>query len=221
MLQNEILVFLENLKENNYKEWFDTNRKRYDSVKKNITEFTADVIKKYASIDESIAHLQAKDCLFRINRDVRFSSDKSPYKTNIGISINKGGKKFNLAGYYIHIQPNESFIGGGIYMPMPPELKKVREEIDYNFEKFKQIVENPAFIQNYGSLTSEGMSLTRVPKGYEADNPAAEFLKLKGFIATRKLTDEEVLADDFIKTVCKDFEILKPLIDFLNQALEG
>lgn len=221
MIAKEIIWFLDDLKENNHKEWFDANRKKYDAVKKNITDFTAEVIKKYTSIDETIAHLQAKDCLFRINRDVRFSADKSPYKTNIGISINKGGKKFNLAGYYIHIQPNESFIGGGIYMPMPPELKQLREEIDYNFEKFKQIVENPTFVQNYGGLSSQGMSLTRVPKGYEADNPAAEFLKLKGFIATRKLTNEEVLATDFMEKVCKDFEILKPLIDFLNQALEG
>jgi uncharacterized protein (TIGR02453 family) len=220
MIKQQVLDFLKDLKENNNKEWFETHRKAYENAKKNIIDFTAELIKNYALIDPTIAHLQPKDCLFRINRDVRFSADKSPYKTNMGISVSKGAKKLNLAGYYIHLQPNECFVAGGMYMPMPPELKKIREEIDYNFDKFQTILENPTFKQMYGNLVKENLSLSRVPKGYEADNPAAEFLKLKGFIATQKLTDAEVLSDDFVEEISEKMRALQPLITFLNHALE-
>ena len=141
MLQKSTVQFLRDLKKNNSKEWFDTNRKKYESAKNDYEALVGDVIKQLSKTDESIAHLEPKQCVFRINRDVRFSKDKSPYKTNMGMYFSKGGKKSFYAGYYFHLQPGGSFVAGGLWMPMPPELKKVRQEIDYNWEEFKKIVE--------------------------------------------------------------------------------
>jgi uncharacterized protein (TIGR02453 family) len=157
--------------------------------------------------------------LFRINRDVRFSKDKSPYKTNFGIAITSGGKKSPLAGYYLHLEPGASFVGGGLWMPGPPVLSAVRQEIDYNFKDFQGILKSAGFKKNYGELyKGDDVSLSRVPKGYEADNPAAEYLKLKSYLAMRKLDDDEVLSGKLVKTAGDAFKALKPLVDFLNQA---
>ena len=126
----------------------------------------------------------AKDCVFRINRDVRFSKNKDPYKTNMGASINSGGKKAMTAGYYFHFEPGgKSFVGGGLYMAEPDKIKKVRQEIDYNWTDFKKILDNKKFKQQYNNLDlSEGISLVREPKGYEKDNPAIQYIKLKTIV---------------------------------------
>ena len=155
------------------------------SAKKDYENFIQQLIDKLSKSDESISGLRAKECMFRINRDVRFAKDKSPYKTNFGAFINKGGKKSNLAGYYFHLEPGASFVGGGLWMPMPKELAQVRQEIDYCFAEFKKITSAASFKKSYAEIShAEEYKLQRVPKGYEADNPAAEFLKLKSFTAT-------------------------------------
>src|ERR1051325_10599551 len=129
MLQTTTLKFLKDLKKNNTKEWFDANRKAYESAKKDFEGLVESVIEQFCKKDEEIGSLKPKDCMFRINRDIRFSKDKSPYKTNFGAFINKGGKKSIYAGYYFHCEPGENFVGGGLWMPMPDALKKVRQEI--------------------------------------------------------------------------------------------
>lgn len=221
MIQQQTLQFLKSLKKNNKKEWFDKNRGRYDEAKKNIEETTAEIIKRLSKTDESIAHLQARECMFRINRDVRFSKNKAPYKTNMGVYFSKGGKKGIQAGYYFHIEPGAAFIAGGLWMPMPEELKKVRQEIDYNFEEFNKIISAKTFKGLFGDLDrSEGYTLRRIPKGYEENNPAIEYLKLKSFIVTRKIPDDELSAKDAEKKVAAYFEKMKPFIDFLNRAVE-
>ena len=216
----KVLEFLKDLAENNNKPWFDENRDKYLIAKKEIETFTIKLIQEFGEIEPSIANLEAKECLFRINRDVRFSKDKSPYKTNFGISINPGGKKSDLAGYYIHIEPGKSFVGGGMWMPMPEQLGKIRQEIDYNLEQFEELIKAPAFKKQYGTLNSgKEISLVRVPKGYEADSPAAEYLKLKSFTATKQLTDNTIASKEFIEHCTTAFKALKPLIGFLNQGL--
>src|SRR5215471_19279536 len=140
MLQTSTLQFLKQLAKNNTKEWFDANRKKYDAAKADHMQSVQKIIDKFCKTDTTLSSLTAKDCLFRINRDIRFSKDKSPYKTNFGASINAGGKKRVQAGYYIHVAPGQNFVGGGIYMPTPEELKKVRQEIDYNFDDFKKLI---------------------------------------------------------------------------------
>ncbi len=220
MLHSSTIKFLKDLKKNNNKPWFDANRKVYETAKQNFAEFIEAVIKKHAQKDASIAHLTPKDCMFRINRDVRFSKDKSPYKSNFGASINSGGKKSLTAGYYFHLEPGECFVGGGIYMPMPEELKKLRQEIDYNFSDFKKIIGSKKFKSVYGDLDrSAEYTLSRVPKGYETDNPAAEYLKLKSYVAMVKFSDADLTSKELVKKTVAAFETLQPLLVFLNKAI--
>jgi len=221
MLQQTTVLFLKNLKKNNKKEWFDINRGKYESAKKDVENLSAEIIKRLSTIDESIAHLQPKDCMFRINRDVRFSKDKSPYKTNMGVYFSKGGKKGNTAGYYFHLEPGNSFIAGGLWMPLPVDLKKVRQEIDYNWDEFNKIINSRKFKTAFGELDrSSEYVLSRPPKGYDENNPAIGFLKMKSFIASVKITDTDLATKDLVKKIVMQFESLKPLIDFMNRAIE-
>jgi len=221
MLQTTTIKFLKDLQKNNNKPWFDKNRPVYEDAKTDFAAFIQTVIDKHAKKDERIKELKAKECTFRINRDVRFAKDKSPYKNNFGASINSGGKKSVYAGYYFHCQPGAAFVGGGLWIPMPPDLKKVRQEIDYCFDEFKKILSAKKFKAVYGDLdkTAE-VSLVKVPQGFEKDHPAAEYIKLKSFLAMKKLDDKELVSKDLVKTTLEAFEALQPLLIFLNRALE-
>jgi uncharacterized protein (TIGR02453 family) len=215
-----MISFLKKLAKNNNKPWFDANRPIYVEAKAEFEDFVNSLIGAYGKHDPSIAHLTAKECIFRINRDVRFSKDKSPYKSNFGASISSGGKKSPFAGYYVHIEPGASFVGGGMWMPMPEQLAKVRQEIDYNFNEFQSLLKSPAFKKQYQQLyKGADTSLTRVPKGYDADNPAAEYLKLKSFIAMRPVTDEEIASGELEKICVNAFKALKPLVEFINRSI--
>jgi uncharacterized protein (TIGR02453 family) len=221
MLQSGTLNFLKGLKKNNNKPWFEKHRPAYEQAKADFANFVQLIIDKQAKNDPSIGSLKAKDCMFRINRDVRFSKDKSPYKTNLGASINRGGKKSVFGGYYFHCSPGESFVGGGIWMPMPPELKKLRQEVDYCFDEFKKIVGSKKFKIVYGELyRGDDYSLGRVPQGFEKDSPAAEYLKLKSFIAMKPLTESDLTSKDLFKKTIEAFETLQPLLQFINRPLE-
>lgn len=222
MLKASTIGFLRDLKNNNRKDWFDENRKVYETAKADFVSFVQQVIDEFSKIDNSIQFVKAKDCIFRINRDVRFSNDKSPYKTNFGAFITKNGKKpMNIAGYYFHLEPGNSFAGGGVYMPMPPELKKIRMAIDTNYPEFLQIINNESFASVFNQLDKDPECiLTRVPKGYETDNPAAEYLKYKSFTAVVNLEDKELNTDTLMNKTIAAFEALKPLNDFLNEALK-
>jgi uncharacterized protein (TIGR02453 family) len=221
MLQSTTIKFLKDLTKNNNKSWFEEHRSAYEAAKKDFESFIATILKEYASKDEDLVTLEVTKCLFRINRDVRFSKNKSPYKNNMGASINRGGKKSIFAGYYFHCQPGESFVGGGIWMPMANETKKIRQEIDYCLEEFEAIVGSKKFKSIYGELErAEAYALINIPKGYEKDSPAAEFLKLKSWIATRPLTDAELTSNDLSKKVIEAFDTLQPLVKFINRAIE-
>jgi uncharacterized protein (TIGR02453 family) len=222
MLQTSTLQFLKQLKKNNNKEWFDANRKKYDAAKTDLASFFQQVIDAFGKTDTSILTVNSKDCLFRINRDVRFSKDKSPYKTNMGAYLNANGKKSITAGYYLHIQPGNSFVGGGIYQPDADALKKIRQEVDYNFDEFKKIINNKKFkaIYSKGLRMNDEVSLSRPPKGYDENNPAIDYLKLKSFVGTMPLTDSQLTDKKSVATIVKAFEALHPLVAFLNKALE-
>lgn len=221
MIQPATLRFLKALTKNNHKDWFDQHRNEYETAKQNFRELVELLIREHGKKDSSIASLSSKDCMFRINRDVRFSKNKAPYKTNLGASIQAGGKKSLLAGYYFHLEPGEkSFVGGGLYMPEANQLQKVRQEIDYNWAEFTRILQAKPFIKTYGSLEKwEGMALIREPKGYEKDNPAIEILKLKSWVATAPLTDQQITQPDLPKTILQSFSVLQPLLVFLNRSL--
>jgi uncharacterized protein (TIGR02453 family) len=220
MLQPSTIKFLKDLKKNNNKPWCDVNRKRYEEAKADFAAFIQSVINLHGKKDPSIKNLLAKECMFRINRDIRFSKDKSPYKTNFGASINKGGRKaWNSAGYYFHLEPGGCFTGGGIYMPDPDTLKKLRQEIDYNLPAFKKIVGSKKFKTVYGGLsTGNELQLSRVPKGYEADNPAAEYLRYKSYIAMVNIPDTDLTSKNLLRKTLAAFEALQPLTQFINES---
>ena len=219
MINTETVKFLKTLKKNNSKEWFDQNRKSYEQAKENYLDFVGEVLGRMKKIDASLADLEPKQCVFRINRDVRFSKNKDPYKTNMGASFSKGGKKIQCAGYYFHLEPGASFIGGGFWMPMAPELNKIRQEIDYGAEAFYKIINKKKFKDIFGSL-SESEKLSRPPKGYEADNPAIELLKLKSFVVMTTVKDSELTGKELASTVVDHVETMMPLVDFLNKAID-
>lgn len=221
MLQPSTIKFLEELKLNNNKSWFDENRKTYEAAKQDFAAFVDTVIRQFGKKDPSIAHLKAKDCMFRINRDIRFSKNKTPYKTNFGAFINSEGKKSMTAGYYLHVAPGESFTGGGMWQPPADMLAKVRQEIDYNLADFEKIINAKKFKTNYGTLAVEdGQLLSRVPKGYEPDNPAAAYLKHKSFIAILNIEDAVLTNKLLAAKIIGAFETLQPLNNFLNNALQ-
>ena len=220
MLQLATLKFLKDLQKNNNKPWFEQNRKRYEDAKANLQNVVEELIPAIAKFDTPIGNLKAKDCTFRINRDVRFSKNKSPYKSNMAAYFSRGGKKASGAGYYFHFEPGKSYAAGGYYSPMPAELAKIRQEIDYSFEEWSRIITNKSFAK-YFSAGVEGIeSLVRPPKGYDDNNPAIQFLKMKHFIVSKPISDAELQSKTLVKDVAKIFETMKPMIDFLNKAVE-
>lgn len=222
MLQTSTLQFLKQLKKNNNKEWFDKNRQQYETAKNDFASFVQNVIDKFSKTDTALSSLTAKNCMFRINRDIRFSKDKSPYKTNMGAYFNGAGKNSMTSGYYLHISPGESFVGGGMYHPDAEALKKIRQEIDYNFNEFSSIINNKKFKAVYtkGLRNNGDVKLSRPPKGYDENNKAIEFLKLKSIVATAPLNDALLTDKSFTVTVVKAFEALHPLVIFLNKAVK-
>ena len=220
MPKTSTLKFLKDIKKNNNKPWFEKNKSAYLDAKEDVERFAEKVIEGLAKIDPEIAALQPKDCTFRIYRDVRFSKDKSPYKTNMGAYLNKGGKKSPTAGYYVHFEPGRCFAAGGLWMPMSPDLNKVRQEIDYNFREWQGILGSRAFKKYFPGGMSREDILSRPPRGYTEEDPAIEYLKLKSFIVTRKFTDAEALSPSFLKVLLKTYEPLKDLVYFLNRSIE-
>lgn len=218
MISKETIQFLKDLKQNNNREWFQDNKKRYATAKKDVESFVAAVLAELPRVDSDIAGLAPKDCMFRIYRDVRFSKSKEPYKTNFGASIAKGGRKSPFPGYYIHIEPGGSFWGGGLYMPSGPFLKAIRQEIDYNQKAFEKIVWDKEFKETYGDLWADD-KLKTAPQGYGQDHPAIEWLRMKSFIAFKEVKDSEILKETVVEQVVSDFATLKPMIDFLKMPL--
>lgn len=221
MIQKSTLDFLKNLKKNNEREWFDTNKEKYLAAKSNVDSFVEDVIKSFTSFDKSLAGLKAKDCVFRIYRDVRFSKDKSPYKTNMGAGINRGGKKMEIAGYYLHIEPGKTMIAGGRWMPSGDHLKKIRQEIDYNGKQLHKILSDKNFKKLFGGLdNSDEYKLVRPPKGYDKDHKDVELLKLNSYLVWHEFSDKDVLSKNFLKNLTATAKAMKPLLDFLNTAID-
>jgi uncharacterized protein (TIGR02453 family) len=221
MLEPQTLKFLTQLKKNNNKPWFDAHRAQYEAARIDFSNFLQLVIDALQKSDTTLTGITSRECLFRINRDIRFSKDKTPYKSNFGASIKRGGRKSGFAGYYFHCEPGHSFIGGGLWMPDAVQLKNVRQEIDYNWEEFQEILKEKNFKKVYGDIyKGADVSLSTMPKGYEKDNPAAGYLKLKSFIAETKITDEELTKASLHKKTVAAFKALQPLLNFINRSID-
>jgi uncharacterized protein (TIGR02453 family) len=222
MLSKDTLQFLEDLKANNNRDWFLENKKRYEAVKKDYHQLIADLLDALKPLDSSLEMLEVKNCTFRINRDIRFAKDKSPYKTHLGIWISSGAKNVEASGYYLHIENGTCFVGGGIYCPQPDQLQKIRKEINFFYDDLTAILENKTFLSTYQNLNrDENTTLKNPPRGYEKDNPAIEFLKLKSFTATQKFDSKLVTQKDFVAKMTEKMIALKPFNNFIDRALES
>ena len=219
MLQPSTLKFLKDLEKNNNKAWFDAHRPRYETARADFYALVEKLIPAIARFDEPIGRLLVKQCVFRINRDVRFSKNKAPYKSNMACYFNQAGKNGLGAGYYLHIEPGKSFAAGGIWVPEPSVLAGIRQEIDYNFANWKKIIENKKFKKTFTEGLRSNEKLVRPPKGYDENNPAIEYLKMKSFIVSNPFADVDLQDKKFVDEVANTFKSIKPLIDFLNTAL--
>ncbi|WP_420154420.1 DUF2461 domain-containing protein [Siphonobacter sp.] len=211
------LKFLKELAQNNTREWFQIHKKEWEGVKSNFEETVQDLIYRIGQF-ENLAGIRVQDCNYRIARDVRFSPDKSPYKTWLAASFGEGGRKSSKMDYYLHIAPGKSFLGGGMWESTPSQLAKFRQEIDYNPQEIKGIIEAPAFKAHFGE--PEGTSLKTAPKGYPKDHPEIELLRRTQLFFSHSFTDQEVLSPTFTQKVEESCLLLKPYLDFLNLIFE-
>lgn len=218
MLVKQILDFLNHLSVNNNKPWFDENRATYETLRNAWNVQVKQLIAALAELDPELGYLEPKDCTFRINRDVRFSADKSPYKTNMGAYIAKGGKKSKFGGYYVHLEPKECFIAAGVWMPEPENLYKIRQEIDYKWDAFKQVIQQPDFKKTFGELSGE--KVKNVPKNFYPESEAAEYLKYKSYTVSRKIDLNELKDENLVQNLKNHFGVAAPFVNFLNKALE-
>lgn len=220
MLSKETIQFLDDLKANNNRDWFLENKKRYEAFKKDYQQLVADLLDAMKPLDPSLEMLEVKNCTFRINRDIRFSKDKTPYKSHLGIWLSSGTKGQNRSGYYIHLEKGASFIVGGLYCPESEDLKKMRKEIAYFHDDIEAILEEKDFKREFNDFDrNEKNTLKNPPRGYEKEHPAIELLKLKSFESSQKIDFSAVSKKDFVSVMSQKLIALKPLNDFINRAL--
>lgn len=216
-IKKSTLEFLDNLKRNNNRDWFIKNKGLYLEVKNNFESFAQEIINNLIDIEPIMKGLEVKSCVYRINRDIRFSNDKSPYKTHLGAFIVRGGKQNGdkLAGYYFQIEPGKSIMAGGAYMPPSQWLSAIREKIDEEPDELIKILNTKDFIKYFGKI--DGEKLKTAPKGYPADHPHIDLLRLKSYLVVNELPDSMVLSDKFFDHIMKVFKAMKPLNDYLNE----
>ena len=219
MLEKSI-AFLQILKDNNYKEWFHENKPMYDVAKKEFEEFVFNYIHEASQIDKTIGSVEPKNCIFRIFRDIRFTNDKTPYKTNFGAYVaHGGGRKSEYAGFYFHLEPGKSLLAGGVWMPQPDILKGIRNEIFHNIEEFNTIISHKDFINYFGEISSEDM-LKTAPKNFPKDWPQINLLKYKSYTLAKSLSDDQISKSNLMEEIRKVYSAMLPFNNFINRVIE-
>lgn len=217
--KKSIFKFLSTLSENNNREWLHLNKKQLADNQEMFREFVYVILHELLKIDTDLKAEPINNYIFRIHRDIRFSKDKTPYKTHFGAYIANGGKKSNKAGYYIHIQPyNQSFIAGGIYKPEKDDLYKIRTHIQQNPERFKAIVENSLFKEKFGEIGGEKLKTS--PREFSKDEPMINYINHKNFFVSNAYRDEELIQDSFLEDIQEDFKSMLDFNRFLNEAVD-
>ncbi len=216
-IKKSTLDFLTAVKCNNNRDWFMANRPLYVEAKDNFDSFVQQIINEIIHFEPILKGLEAKSCVYRFNRDIRFSKDKSPYKSHLGAFIVKGGKQNGdkFAGYYFHIEPGKSILAGGAYTPPSPWLAAIREKISESPDEFIKIINSKSFIKYFKNI--DGEKLKSMPRGYAADHPQSEFLKFKSYLIMNEVPDKMVVSNDFSDHVIKVFVAMKPFNDFINE----
>ena len=220
MISHELIDFLKELRNHNNKEWFHSNKPAYQAVRKEFEQYVGFLIAGIARFDDTVKNLEPKNCIFRINRDIRFSKDKSPYKQNFGAYIAPGGRKGGRAGYYIHLEPGASFAAGGVYMPSSPGLKAIRNEIYHHVDEFIEILQSPEFKNHFGGLDTIE-KLKTAPQGFPKDFEHIDLLNHKHYTASKPLPDELLTSESLTEEILGAFEALYPMNYFLNEAMDG
>jgi len=213
-IDRSTLKFLADLRRHNDRLWFAENRSRYEAAREDLYLFVQAVIDEIVKFDPIFKGLEAKNCIYRINRDIRFTNDKTIYKTNFGAFMVRGGNGDRFPGYYLHIEPGQSFISGGSYIPPAPWLKAIRERIAIEGDNLVKILNNREFRKYFNGL--EGEKLKLPPRGFSKDHPHIELIKMKSFLTEKPLTDSEVVDPGFFEVVTGAFRAMKPLNDFLT-----
>lgn len=220
MLAKEAVQFIDDLAQNNATEWMHANKKRYEAYKKEYHQYIGSVLSEMKLLDPALANLEIKNCTFRINRDIRFSKNKLPYKTNIGIWLPTSSAR-NAPGYYLHFEKGNCFVAGGMYCPDPIDLKKIRKEIEFFHEDLEAIISDKSFVNTYKELAVDDTNkLKKAPKDFDSEHPAIELLKFKSFTAVKKIEEKKFFEKDFAQKIAQKMIVLKPLNEFLRRALE-
>lgn len=220
-IERSTLDFLNDLRRNNYREWFHEQKPRYEAAKKNVLDVTAELIAGINEFDPALGFNDPRKSLFRIARDTRFTTTKEPYKTHFGVSFSPiGVARGELSAYYLHVDPAECFVACGIYSSIPEVVKAVREAIDDHWKAFSAILAEKAFHKEFGDLAREGKVLKRVPAGFDKESPAAEYLKLNQFYVYKDLPPSILTSDKLVPEVLRLYKLMQPLQAFLNEAVQ-
>jgi uncharacterized protein (TIGR02453 family) len=211
------LRFLDELRQNNNKAWFDQHRAEYETARGEYEQFLTVLIDEFR-VPDQLQGLTARECIARIYRDIRFSKDKSPYKTNLGALVAPGGWKSSAFGYYVSIEPRgRSMVAGGLYNPTPEQIQRFREAVDEDAAAFKAVTGAAVFLQAFGAV--QGERLKTAPKGFDRAHPELELLQLKQIMVVHNFTDQEVVANDFAPRVANLFRAMKPFLNYLGEIM--
>lgn len=210
-LASQSLKFLKDLAANNNRDWFNENKAHYEAAKTNVEALNQEITKGL-----SVNDVIEDNKLFRIYRDVRFSKNKDPYKTSFGTYFKRAGK-LRRGGYYLHLEPGNTFVGGGFWDPNADDLKRIREEFAADDKPMRKILADKTFIKFFGKL--QGDELKTAPKGFDKEHPAIDLIRRKQFLVSRKFSDQEVLSANFAKDVVATFEAMRPWFDYMSDVL--
>ena len=238
MEAQRILNYLRDIAANNNRPWYIEHKAEYDACRKSFTEGIAKAISRYAEFDDEIAHVQVKDCVYRFNRDTRFSPDKSPYKRHLGAYICSKGKKALRGGYYIHLEPGNCLLATGSYWLPTNILTSCRNEIMGNIDRWLEAVENPQFLELFGKpnrgtwpdmAADEGTgsdrgfglaALKTFPAGFPRDYEHIEYLRMKDYCCWHRVPDTFFEGDQWLDESARIFATAKPMMDFMNAVID-
>ena len=221
MLQKATVLFLQNLQQHNEKEWFAAHRDQYEAAHADFAQLATEVLKATTKFDPTLRGITPAKAVLRINRDLRFAKDKRPYHGAFRLNLAQDGRLGNAVGYFFQCEPGAAFVAGGLLGGTATEVKQVREEIHYDYDALRKILDAKAFRDIFGDLQKgPEFSLTRPPRGYDVHDPAIDYLKLKTFAARHPLPDAALTAPDLVEKLVQAFQAAHPFLDFLNRDLK-
>lgn len=214
-IEPSTLKFLQDLSKNNDRDWFNSHKEEYLLGYDNMCNFVGQLLIEMNKHDQ-LENDSAKKCLYRIYNDVRFSKDKSPFKTRFGVGFRRA-TKFKRGGYYLNISPGNSYLACGFFNPNAEDLKRIRQDIEYNFEEWNTILNSKDIQLNFGELT--GNKVLTAPRGFNIEHEAIELIRHKQFILRHNFSDKEVISADFLKIVNETFQSVRPFFDLMSEIL--